>query len=428
MNWLRGTGVRAALILGLMLSASAFAQVAKAPGFKIGEGRLHPFLEVDGRFDSLVGFFNRDASGAAIASPELIFHARPGLKFDLDTPSTFVSFNGAGEYLWYTGLLSPGSRQLSRFQANVALDTKFNRDGAVEVNLGDNLVRSDRTQNPALGVGAISLFNNVYLSLPIHPGGRALEVTPKVSWAVEFFEALLPGLVPQCNAGQFSCDPATVPRSNYSNLNFGLNARWKFLPKTALIVDVNSDYRSYFNDATATKVLFRAQAGLAGLISPRIAVTLLAGYGGDFTNGSIHTVIGNAEFSYTVTEQSRIAVGYARNTVPVPLIGAMVDDRGYLRGGLGLLGGRVLINAQLSADYFTFLGAPLNAMAPVPNPVRNDFLLSLNVGPTVVVTSWFDVSASYTLTLRTSVGADTSNLPSLNFPRHEALLRLNFHY
>jgi hypothetical protein len=67
-------------------------------------------------------------------------------------------------------------------------------------------------------------------------------------------------------------------------------------------------------------------------------------------------------------------------------------------------------------------------MAPVPNPVRNDFLLSLNVGPTVVVTSWFDVSASYTLTLRTSVGADTSNLPSLNFPRHEALLRLNFHY
>ncbi len=411
-------------MLGLLLGVSAFAQVAKAPGFKIGEGRLHPFLEIDGRYDSLVGFFSISSAGAPVPSGEIIFHVRPGLKFDLDTPSTFVGFNGSAEYLWYTGLLSPGSSSLSRFHANVGLDTKFNRDGAAEVDLGDNLVRSDRTQNPVLGVGAISLFNNVYLAVPIHPGGRALEVTPKVSWAVEFFEALLPGFVPACVVGQQFCDPDLIRQSNYSNVNFGLNARWKFLPKTAVIVDVNADYRSYFSNAAATKVLFRAQAGLAGLISPRIAVTLLVGYGGDFTNGSIHTVIGTAEFSYTITEHSRIAVGYARNTVAVPLIGTMIDDRGYLRGGLGLMGDRLLLNAQISADYFTFLGAPVSATAPVPNPVRNDFLLSLAVGPTFTVTSWFDVSAGYTLTFRTS----TSNLPSLNFPRHEVLLRLAFHY
>jgi hypothetical protein len=202
---------------------------------------------------------------------------------------------------------------------------------------------------------------------------------------------------------------------NYSNLNFGINARWKFLPKTAVIIDVNADWRTYFAAPGASdKVLFHAQAGLAGLISPRIAVTLLAGYGGDFTNGSIHTLIANAEFSYTVTEQSRIAVGYARNTIAVPLIGTAVDDRGYIRGGLGLFGGRLLLNAQVSADYFTF----------ITTPVRNDFLLSVAVGPTFTVTSWFDVSANYTLSARTST--DTG----LNFPplRHEAMLRLSFHY
>lgn len=426
MTWLRGT--RAAVVLGLTLAGVASAQVAKAPGLKVGEGRLHPFLEVDGRFDSLVGYFERNSSGQPVPSSEIILHFRPGLKFDLDTPSTFVGFNGAGEGLWYTGLLSPSSKALSRIQANVALDTKFNRDGAAEVDLGDNLIRSDRTQNPALGVGAISLFNNLYLAVPIHPGGRALEVTPKVAWAVEFFDALQPGLVPGCTSGQLACDPATVSQSNYSNLNFGLNGRWKFLPKTAVIVDVNADWRTYFSNAAGSKVIFRSQLGLAGLISPRIAVTLLAGYGGDFTNGSIHTVIGTAEFSYTVTEQTRVAVGYARNTLPVPIIGTMIDDRGYLRGGISLLGGRLLINGQVSADYFTFLGAPTNAMAPVPNPVRNDFLLSLNLGPTVIITSWFEVSAGYTLTVRTSTSAETSTLPSLNFPRHEALLRLNFHY
>ncbi len=421
MTWSRGTGFRALIALTVaLLGAPSFGQVAKAPGFKIGEGRFHPFLELDGRFDSLVGRFT-----PGIDSPEIVFHFRGGAKFDLDTPSTLVNFNGAAEYLWYTGLLSPGSTALSAdgrgFRANVGIDTKFNRDGAVEVQLGDNLVRSDRTQNPAFAVGVLSLFNNAYLAVPIHPGGRALEVTPKVAWSVEFFEPLLQGLVTGCAPGA-SCDPAQVPNSNYSNVNFGINARWKFLPKTAFIVDVNTDWRTYFVRASGNddKWLFRAQAGLAGLISPRIAVTLLAGYGGDFANGSIHTVIGTAEFSYTVSESSRIAIGYSRNTVAVPRIGTAIDDRGYLRGGLGLMGGRLLLNAQISADYFTFLGPP--TMAGVPVSTRNDFLLSLMVGPTFTVTSWFDIGASYTLSLRTSTD------PLNNFPRHEAILRLAFHY
>ena len=403
MNWLRGTELRALIaLLGVLSSAPSFGQVAKAPGFKIGEGRLHPFLELDARFDSVAVRFV-----PTVDSAELVLHVRPGLSFELDTPATLVNFKGAAEYLWYTGLISAGSSRLSRFQTNVGLDTKFNRDGVAEVQLGDNLVRSDRTSNPAFTVGVISLFNNAYLAVPIHPGGRALEITPKVGWSVEFFETQAG--VGGCTVGT-ACDP--VAAANYSNVNFGINGRWKFLPKTAVILDVNLDWRTYFARPTLSdKVLFRAQAGLAGLISPRIAVTLLVGYGGDFTNGSIHTVIGTAEFSYTVTEQSRIAIGYTRNVIAVPLVGTAMDDRGYLKGGLGLFGGRLLLNAQISADYFTFLSGP------APAATTNDFLLSLAVGPTFTVTSWFDVGANYTLSLRTS-----------NFVRHEALLRLGFHY
>jgi len=419
MNWVRGTAVRTAIVLGLLAAMTASAQeVARAPGFKIGEGRLHPFLDLDGRFDSFIGYFvNSQATG------DIVLHVRPGVKFDLDTPSTFVGFNGAAEYLWFTGALSGGaSSLLSRFQANVGIDAKFNRDGPVEFQVGDNLVRSDRTQNPAVGIGVISLFNNLYVAAPIHPGGRALEVTPRVAWGIEFFEPLLTGTSPGCPTGAVGCGEPRL--SNYSNLNFGANARWKFLPKTAIVLDVNADWRTYFAGPSvqADKVLFRAQAGIAGLISPRIGVTLLAGYGGDFTNGSIHTFIGNAEFSYTVTEQSRIAIGYMRTVSAVPILGSMVDDRGYLRGGLGLFGGRLLLNAQVSADYLTFLAQPMMAAPPVST--RNDFLLSISAGPTVIITSWFDVGANYTFSLRTS----TSGLPGLNNPRHEVFLRLTFHY
>lgn len=429
MTWLRGTGFRALVALMVALfGAPSFGQIAKAPGFKVGEGRLHPFFELDARFDSVVGQFVPNVN-----TPEIIFHFRPGLKFDLDTPSTGVNFAGAAEYLWYTGLLSPESVQLSQegrgFRANVALDTRFNKDGVAEVQLGDNLVRSDRTNNPAVAFAVLSLFNNLYLAVPIHPGGRALEVTPKLAWSVEFFEPMLGGSRVGCTSAQF-CDTTIAASMNYSNLNFGVNARWKFLPKTALIVDVGGDWRTYFSNpglpsptgmgGGLDKVLFRAQAGLAGLISPRIAVTLLAGYSGDFTalgttptTDDTHTFIGTAEFSYTVSEQSRIAVGYMRNYMAVPLIGTVIDDRGYLRGGLGLMGGRLQLNAQVSADYFTFIGV-----------VRNDFLLSLMLGPTFTVTQWFDIGASYTLSAR------TSNAAGLNFPplRHEAMLRLSFHY
>lgn len=410
MTGLRGAISRAwtALALGaLVLSAPALAQVARPPGFKIGEGRLHPFLELDGRFDSLVGRFTPGVNAA-----EIVFHFRPRVTFDLENTSTAVNFNGSGEYLWFTGLLTPGSQALSRLHANVALDAKFNRDGLAEVQVGDTLTRTDRTQNPNFAVGVVSLFNNLYLAVPIHPGGRALEVTPRVAWSVEFFEPLLTGIVVGCTPGT-ACDPATVPAANYSNLNFGLNGRWKFLPKTALLLDVNADWRTYFSSpGTSDKVLFRAQAGLAGLITPRIAVTLLAGYGGDFSNGSIHTVIGNAEFAYSVSDQTRIALGYGRSNVAVPQVGVAMNDRGYVRGGLGLLSGRLLLSAQVSVDHFTF----------ITMPVRNDLLLNLNLGPTFTVTSWFDVGAGYTFSLRTSTNS------FLNFPRHEALLRLVFHY
>ncbi len=398
------------------------AQVPQAPGIKVGEGRLHPFLEVDGRYDSLVGFFAIDqATGAPLPSGEIILHARPGVRFDLQTPSTFVNFNGAVEYLWFTGLLSPGARALSRFHANVGLDARFNVDGPVEVQIGDNLVRSDRTQNPVVGVGVMSLFNNLYLAVPIHPGGRALEVTPRVGWSVEFFDPLLTGLVQGCaDPNDITCNPNRVSDMNYNNVNFGLNGRWKFLPKTAIVLDANLDWRTYVNAAVnVPATILRVQAGIAGLVSPRIAVTLLAGYGGNLApttaqTASLHTFLATAEVSYTVSEQSRVALGYMRTAAPVPALGTMINDRGYLRGGLSLLSGRVILNGQLAADSFTYM----------TTAARSDFLISLSAGPTVVVTSWFDVGASYSLGFRTS----SVTSATLNFARHEAMLRLRLHY
>lgn len=418
-RWTRAV-TRAVLCVAL-LALPAAAQVPTAPGVKIGEGRLHPFLQVDGRFDSLIGFFNV-INGVGQPSPEIILHVRPGLRFDLTSDSTMVAFDGAAEYLWYTGALSPSSTQLSRFQANVGLDARFNRDGAAEVQIADRMTRSDRTQNPAAGVGVISLYNNAKLAVPIHPGGRALEVTPSVAFGVEFFDPLLTGTISGCTAGDPTCDPTAVSQMNYGNLTFGLSGRWKFLPKTAFVLDATFDYRLYFNSATANLpgLVLRVQTGLIGLISPRISVTLLAGYGGNLAYNTTtmssgpHSPIGHAELAYLPTENTRVAIGYVRTVQPVSVLGSFIDDRGYLQGRVGLFGGRLTLNADVSADYFWYFQPA----------ARNDLILSIGAGPSVIITSWFDVSASYRLGLRTS----TTTAQSVNYVRHEAILTLNLHY
>ncbi len=408
----------------VLLATCAFAQNQNgALGLKIGDGRLHPFLDVGATYDSAVGYFNRNAAGAAILSPELIFDFRGGTRFDLQTNSTTIGFNGALEYLLYSGLLSPASRALSRFQANVGLETAFNKDGAVEFDLCDTFNRSDRTQNPVIGVGVLSLFNEVHVQAPIHPGGRALEVTPRVGWAVEFFDPLLTGSVAGCAAGDVTCNPSTLGQMNYSNLNFGLNARYKFLPKTAFVLDSTFDYRTYFTPGSINRPanVLHVQAGLIGLISPRISLTLTAGVVHDFGPSNATAPMGQLQVSYIPTDLTTISIGYVRNVLPTPVYGVFADDRGYINAKIGFLDGRLTLNADAAVDYFSFYGAPTGTGATTG---RNDFLIGGRVGPTFSITKWFDVSAGYGLSYRTS----SITVSTVNYIRHEALLRLTLHY
>jgi hypothetical protein len=196
-----------------------------------------------------------------------------------------------------------------------------------------------------------------------------------------------------------------------------LNGNWKFLPKTAVVVDVATDVRTYWNGPGVPATVFRAQAGLLGLISQHISVTLLAGYAGDFATMKLHTVIGNAEVGYSPSQMIKASIGYLRTVQPVPTLGTFTDDRAYLRGTLGLWAGRLTLGAQVGFDYLSF--------TEIATP-RFDIVFAAGASATVAVVSWFDVGVSYNLSTRSS--NDTTS-KAINPPaRHEVLLRLGFHY
>jgi len=203
----------------------------------------------------------------------------------------------------------------------------------------------------------------------------------------------------------------------------GLNARWKFFPKTALVVDVASDIRTYWNPGTTAapgstpSTLLRAQAGLMGLISTHFNVTLLAGYVHDFAGSNLNNVIGQAEVGYAPNEMIRLALGYLRTVMPVPGVGlgSAVDDRPYLRGTVGLWAGRLTLNAGVSLDFLNYYYGSVK---------RSDWVISGNAGATVAVLTWMDLGLLYGLSVRNS----SDNAAGSNYTRHEITLRLGLHY
>ncbi len=387
---------RLAVIACALLAPAAFGQAEAPTGFKVGDGRFHVGASLSGGYDSAVvaDSMTLQPAGDIVLIPSAL------LGFDLNSNNTSVLFNGSGGYVWYTSALSDTTSNASHFDTNLDLSTAFNKSGPVEFQLGDNLVRSDRTQNPQASLGVLSLYNNARAAVPIHPGGGALEFTPRVNWAVEFFEPLI------ANSASIAA------QMNYSNITPGLDARWKFLPKTAVVLNVDYNYQTYFNPGAAAvpASMLKGQLGLAGLISTKVSVLGLIGWAYDFDGSGLNTIIGQAEVSVLLSDLFNLKIGYARTPNPAPFSGTFLDDRGYAE-----------IKSTISRFFITFTGA-FDYLSFMGMDGHHDNIVSVGVNPGVKILPWFIVGASYNLYLRDSgIAANT-------YTRHVAMLSITANY
>jgi hypothetical protein len=419
-------------VLTLLTGMSARAQLLQPTfgennGIKVGDGRLHVYLDLEGVYDSaaLVGINQCGATATATAlCPEIVGHIRPG--FALDVPSNLLHFvlNGNLDYVWYTGLLTHGDTGESRAQGGANLGAAFNQAGVVEADVTDLFSRSDRPTDPSLGVGVLSLYNQATLALPIHPPGGALVLTPSGSATVESFSPI----VANSNGTMLS-------NANYVDFQGALDGRWKFLPKTALVLTATIDDRRYSVTGSANPLLLRAQAGMAGLVTPRVAVNLKAGWGVDFSGSDGSTFIGVAEATYLINALSSFKLGVLRDLLPVSTYGTTGDTRAYA-GLLALVGGRLQLHGTFSYDllnYYTPASIPTGGTAAAG---RRDNVFTFDVGPQYEFLSWLVGAVGYQAQWRDStVGTSSPTItpgnisaPILNYFRNEVYGRLTFTY
>lgn len=421
------TGV---LLLGaLVATTSTYAQVSgpvistplgENNGIRVGPGRLHPYFDLEGRYDSAAVYVpvdpNNPAAGVELKG-DILMHFRPGFRLDVPGTDLTFGFNGFYDYVWYTGLISKTSAP-SHSEAGADMHAEVNREGAVGLEVADSFARSDRPRDIGVGVAVISLYNQLRLTAPIRPGGRAFEVRPHGDYTVEFFGAysgLPPGIGP-CPPGTCPGNPSDPSVNDYQNYAGGLDIHWKFLPQTALVFESNFEGRSYFHPDSSVVPpgkMLKLRAGAQGLVTPKIQAILKAGYAIGF-DGAASTFIGQAEMTWSPNELSTVTPGVLRDVNNAIGAASATDLRAYLNSKTFLIG-RLGLHLNFAYDLINF----------TQGRGKTDQLFSVDLGPDYAIARWFILSAGYVFSKRTS--DYQSSLP-LNYTRNEVYLRLTFTY
>ena len=159
-----------------------------------------------------------------------------------------------------------------------------------------------------------------------------------------------------------------------------MKGRWKFRPRTALIYDGNFGIEQYSNLGTGSGAItqlnnsfpVRSRMGINGLVTPRLSLLAMVGYGGSFYTPATPTtarnpppeqydsVIGQAELKFYLAAQpgvegegtsgtsltlSSLAVGYTRDFQNSYLSDFYGSDRGYLKF-MYFFAGRALVTLE----------------------------------------------------------------------------------
>jgi len=267
------------LVVVALLGAAGPAHAALGDGIRVGgaEGRLHPFVELEFRYDSNVATYYQPVYEMG---GDLIIHVRPGLQLTVPGDGVAVDLRAVLDWAQYLGLQASASKDLSNLYANVALGVGFNRKGQLGFEVGESFVRSNQPNVYSVATGIISNYNDVTLSLPWRPGGGALTTTLAGEWTIESFDAYKNAQICGPSSANPFCDPAYLSDLGYNNIGVNLGVNWKFLPKTAAVLDL-----SWF-DRIPNSTLYsiagtgmRAQVGATGLVTPHLAATVKGGYG-----------------------------------------------------------------------------------------------------------------------------------------------------
>lgn len=395
-------------IFAMARGASAQALPSGENGIKLGDGRMHPYLQLDTHF-----IVNPGRLSSGDAPNDLVLVARPGLDILLPSDSLDLTFNGDLEYQQYLGIDKKRTRNLSTFAGQLGLNIDMNKNGSLGFRIRENLLRGADAANETVGGRLLHISNDAGLGVDIRPGGGALIFSIDGGFFYDRYD----------RGDEL---PSAADLDNM-RITPKLRVTWKFLPKTAVFLDAEGQITRYFTSVNkpANANILLTQLGAAGSISQKIALLLKAGYGNTFINSpdgdNWQSFVGQAEFNYLASETTRLRVGALRTVQATSLFKYFALNRAYL-GFDQAIGGRMHLGLKLAYNFQRY-GI---ALAGPTNP-RVDSHVTADITFSYQATEWMTVTLSDKLDWRASNYTQQTGT-KIGYTNNDLFLRVGLRY
>jgi hypothetical protein len=411
---------------------SAIPPLSPENGLLISESALlHAGVTVEGGYDSNV--FYDDTAGNHYGSS--ILRINPFLDISNTARNGEVPsglFFDARASLAYREYLTsdPTITQLRTFSPTLSASLEHNTNGTIAFGLSEMFSRAqDAPYTHGMGRdGLIIRDNNVAAAqLRLAPGGGRIQGVVRFGNTIDYFET-----------------PALKPASSMTN-ELMLDASWRWLPKTALYVQVRQGYVTYLNSEDASGLVaatptepaprksasfpLRAFLGIRGLITEKTSVSLALGYqnafysNGQSTFGFFGSTLALGELVVMPILTSKITFG-ARHEFQNSVIGNFFyDDGAYLALSYQTVA-RLIAQTWASYDHKQYYGLP------GINP-RIDDLIQAGAMLDYYLKTWAFAGVSYTLALNRSDYMSTQGVADLsgtNYTKHQVFARVGITY
>jgi hypothetical protein len=356
--------VALALLLGLGMVAVATTPVLaqqidetalespKGGGLRVGSLVFHPSLLVEGGYDTNV-FYEDDQElprGSALVA------VRPSLSLETPKPKAVkFELEVGARYLRFLDD-DPRVERQSGLSVNGDVALTFNPKGLIAVRLYDNI---KRTNEPSNGLSFDS-FNRIY-----NRAGGALLIQPRGGQV----------LTVEVGGSFTSITHSFLTDLDRNQVAVNGQVKWKFLPKTAAVLKVDwasitynqsqrsipfgddEDRQSFLDPFVGTQGLtnvdsspLRLQAGVVGLLTNRVSLTLMGGYGQGFYDSGPDPKLFmlQSELGYEIGPTSRASVGYSRDFADSTFGNYRTFHRLFARYNQQLFG---RVSARLGLNY-----------------------------------------------------------------------------
>jgi hypothetical protein len=285
-------------------------------GFQVSDDvLLHLGLGVEAGYDTNVFYAPTAPQGSAILRivpfAELTNATRTGVApsgvfFDLGASLNYRQYLSGKVAIRDQSAVMPGASAALVFGSNQSLSLM----------LGDGYNRIDDPPYVANQQAFIRDVNVGFAQLAWSPGGGRLGVTLRYTNTIDYFE-----------------DQQLQLADNMAH-DLMLDVSWRWLPKTALFVNVHQGYISYFHsdEGKANSLPLRATVGLRGLITNKLSLMIAVGYGNGFyqtadpdpanmegarpvagPTGFRGDILVSAEATYRPTLETAVTLGYSHD-------------------------------------------------------------------------------------------------------------------